>query len=66
MKMFKKVIKKLDCWDIGLIKLAVLTFTFAIISTFPTVLTFVQSVPVWIWWTLFVISMIRPFSKWFK
>ena len=59
----EKLFKKVDWKDIPLIKASVLFFSFALITTFPEVLTWVLSIDAWIWWILFIIVMIRPLSK---
>ncbi len=65
--MFENIIKKLDFWDIGFTKFAVMAFTLAIVALFPSFATWVQSINPWYFIVLFVLFALRPIYRiWFK
>ena len=65
--MFDKKIKKLDTWDISLIKLSVITFTLLVLVTWPGFATWAYSVNPWYYLILLIVFAIRPVLKiWFK
>lgn len=52
-------IKKLNCWDMQLIKLSVFAFTLMIVKFWPSLL-----ILAWYWYALiFVLAAIIPFYK---
>jgi hypothetical protein len=55
-------IKRLDCFDIFLIKLSVFFFTMLLIKTFP----FLSLISTKLLVVLFILSMIRPMVKYFR
>lgn len=65
--MFKKMIKKMDVWDIGLIKLAVAAFVIAAVALFPSFYDWIKSIDPSYFVTAFIIFIIRPLYRgWFK
>ncbi len=60
---FKKIVKKLDTFDIVLIKSASAVFVLWIISLLPGFAAWVQSVGHWWFLVIFIILCIRPFYK---
>lgn len=65
--MFKDKIKKLDCWDISLIKLSVIVFTLLILTIWPALTSWALSVNPWYYLVLVVVLAIRPaYKAWFK
>ena len=63
MKDLDKKVKKMDVWDIGLIKLAVAAFVLFVITIWPAAMTWVHSVNPWWFFVAFVIFAIKPFYK---
>lgn len=63
MKWGNKNVKKLDFWDVQLIKLSAITFAFWIITLIPVAGEWVVSKNPWIWFALFVVLAVRPFIK---
>jgi hypothetical protein len=61
--MFKDKMKKLDIWDIGLIKLSVITFTLFVLIIWPTLASWAYSVNPWYYFILLVVFAIRPVYK---
>lgn len=55
--------KKLDCWDIKLIKWSVVAWTLFLITVWPWVAGLVFSVHWAIWLALGVLFMIKPMIK---
>jgi hypothetical protein len=65
--MFEKVVKKIDVWDIALIKMAVLAFTLAIVALYPSFYVWVQSINPWVFVIAFILFITRPFYRiWIK
>lgn len=65
-KRFKKTMKKMDVWDIALVKLAMIVFTLAALTTFGRLLTLLNNVnPFW-YWGLFLLFAARPMLKWIR
>ena len=58
-----KRIKKMDVWDVGLIKWSVAAFILFLITIWPAAMTWVQSVNPWYFLVAFVVFMIRPFYR---
>ena len=63
MKDLNKKVKKMDVWDVGLIKLAVAAFVLFVITIWPAAMTWVHSVNPWWFFVAFVIFAIKPFYK---
>ena len=67
MKDLNKDVKKMDVWDIGLIKLAVVAVTLFVITIWSTAMDWVHSVNTWYFLIAAVIIGIRPFYRyWIK
>jgi len=65
-KIWGKKLKKMDMWDISLIKLTMIAFTLAMITTFGILMTWTHKVnPFW-FWGFFLLFAVRPMMKWFK
>lgn len=60
---FNKRIKKLDAWDVGLIKWSSITFVLFLITIWPALMNWVHSVNPWYFFVAFVIFAIRPFYR---
>ena len=58
-----KRIKKMDTWDVGLIKWSVMAFVLFVITIWPAAMTWVQSVNPWYFFIAFVVFAIRPFHR---
>jgi hypothetical protein len=66
-RMLKDKIKKLDCWDISLIKLSVIVFTLLVLTIWPSLMYWALSVNPWYYIVLVVILAARPVYKvWLK
>ncbi len=66
--MFEKLhknVKKMDAWDIALIKLAVVAGVLFIITIWPAAMNWVQSVNSWYFLVAFVIIAIRPIYRFY-
>ena len=63
MKDLNKDVKKLDVWDVGLIKLAVVASVFIILNVWTAAMNFVQNTSVWWFVGALVVLGIRPFVK---
>jgi len=67
MKDLNKDVKKMDVWDIALIKLAVVAATLFVITIWSTAMDWVHSVNTWYFLIAAVIIGIRPFYRyWLK
>ena len=67
MEKLNKNLKKMDIWDIGLIKLSVVAGTFFLLTICVSVMVWVQSVNTWYFLVAFVILCARPFYRfWIK
>jgi len=67
MKDFNKPIKKLNGWDVGLIKLSVAALVLFIITIWPAAMDWVHSVNPWYFLIAMAILGARPFYKyWVK
>ena len=60
---FNKRIKKMDAWDVGLIKWSSITFVLFLITIWPALMNWVHSVNPWYFFVAFVIFAIRPFYR---
>lgn len=60
---FDKMIKKMDVWDIGLIKLSVAAMVLFIITIWGAAMAWVVSVNPWYFLVAFVIFAIKPAVK---
>ena len=58
-----KRIKKMDAWDVGLVKWSTAAFVLFIITIWPAAMNWVQSVNPWYFLIAFVIFAIRPFYR---
>lgn len=62
---FGKRLKKLDAYDIGLIKLGMFVFALLVVSLSPAFASWVQSVnPLW-FLIVFVVVCARPFNRYY-
>lgn len=62
-KWLKKRVKKMDLWDIGLVKWSVLAGTLFIITIWPAAMDWVHSVNPWYFLIAFIIFVARPFYR---
>jgi hypothetical protein len=63
MKLFNKLIKKMDALDIGLIKFSTAAFVLFILALWPKALAGVGNIH-WLWFLIFsIIFAIRPLKK---
>ena len=62
-KFWKKRLKKLDVFDIGLIKWSVVAFTLFVITIWPTAMTWVNSMNPWYFLIVAVIIAARPIYR---
>jgi len=58
-------IKKIDIWDIGLIKLATAAFVLFIITLWSAAMDWVNSVNTWYFLIAFVVLALRPIYKFY-
>ena len=58
-----KSIKKMDFWDIGLIKLSTAVFVLFIITIWSAAMDWVHSVNPWYFLVAFIIFVIRPLYR---
>ena len=65
MKDFNKDVKKMDVWDIGLIKLSVVVFTLFVITIWTAAMDWVHYVNPWYFLIAAVIVGARPFYKYY-
>jgi len=65
-KELNKNIKKLDMWDIGCIKIAVMIFVMFLFSVWGGFRNFVLSINPWILFLGFVFFAVKPLFKFFK
>ena len=59
----KKRVKRMDLWDVGLIKWSVVAFVLFVITIWPAFLSWVQSVNPWYYLIAFLILVARPFYR---
>jgi len=59
-KIWKKALKKLDIWDIGLVKFAIIALTLFVIIIWPAAMDWVHTVNPWYFFAVFVILYARP------
>ena len=62
-KIWKRALKELDIWDIGLIKFSSAVFVLFVITIWPAAMTWVHSVNPWYFFVVFVIFVARPFYR---
>lgn len=62
-KYWNKKIKKMDFWDVGLIKWSTAAFILFVITIWPAVMNLVHSINPWWFFIAFVIFVIRPFYR---
>jgi hypothetical protein len=65
MKDFNKPIKKLNGWDVGLVKLSVAALVLFIITIWSAAMDWVQNVNTWYFLIAAVIFGARPFYKYY-
>lgn len=58
-----KRLKKMDIWDVALIKWSSIVSLLFIITIWPTAMTWVHSVDPWYFFVVFIILVARPFYK---
>jgi len=63
MLFMKKWMKKIDIWDIGLVKWSVLFFTLWLVAYFPAVMNFVHNTNPWYFFVLFILAILRPLYR---
>jgi hypothetical protein len=63
---FEKNVKKMDLYDIGLIKLSVLAFVLFVLTIWPSALNLALSLNPWIYFVAFAILAVRPFYNFFR
>ena len=62
---FKKELQKLNCTDIGLIKLASFIFALWLIALLPGFANWVQSTSHWWFLVISIVAAARPFHKFY-
>ena len=63
MNWWNKRIKKMDVWDVGLVKWSVAAVVLFIIGIWPAALNWVLSVNPWYFFVAFIVFAIRPIYK---
>jgi len=63
MKRFNQKIKKLDFWDVQLVKLAAIAFTLFVLRIWSGAMNFINRVDWKLLLVIFVILCIRPFVR---
>lgn len=63
MKSLHKRVKKLDFWDIQLVKLAVIAFVLLVLKIWPAAMLWVYKTNIWWIFAAFIIFAARPFCK---
>jgi len=58
-----KKVKKMDEWDVGLIKLSVAAFILFVITIWPAALSLTLSISPWWYLIVFVLAAARPFYR---
>ena len=58
-----KRLKKMDIWDVALIKWSSIVSILFIITIWPVAMTWVHSVNPWYFFVVFIILVARPFYK---
>ena len=58
-----KLVKKMDGWDVGLIKLSVAALVLFVITIWEAAMTWVHSVNPWYFFGAFVILALRPLYR---
>ena len=64
-KYLNKKTKKLDVWDLGLIKGCVVAATLFLITIWPALMTWVHSVNPWHFLIAFIILVAKPFYRFY-
>lgn len=64
-KWLNKGMKKIDVWDIGLIKWSVIAFVLFLIRIWPAAMNWVHSVNPWYFFVAFVVLVARPFYRYY-
>lgn len=59
----KKKLKRMDIWDVALIKWSTAAFVLFVITIWPAAMNWVHSVNPWIFFIMFVIFFIRPIYR---
>jgi len=59
----KKRVKRMDIWDIALIKYSVIAFVLFVITIWPAFLNWVLFVNPWYFFIAFLILIARPFYR---
>ncbi len=62
-KIWKRALKRLDIWDIGLTKFAVAAFTLFVITVWSGAMTWVHTINPWYFFVAFVIIVARPLYR---
>ena len=60
-----KRVKKIDVWDIGLIKWAAIASVLFIITIWPAAMNWVHSVNPWYFLIAFIVFVIRPLYRFY-
>ena len=63
MEFFDKKVKKMDGWDVALIKLGSMLFILFIITIWPAAMDLVDSINPWYFLIALIIIGIRPFYR---
>ena len=58
-----KKVKKMDAWDVGLVKLSIAAFVLFVITIWPAAMTWVHSVNPWYFLIALVIFAARPIYR---
>ena len=66
MKYFEKMLKKMDAFDIGLVKIAVFAFALWLVALLPGFAIWVMSTNHWLFLIIYIIACARPMIKIFS
>ena len=58
-----KKVKRMDIWDVALVKLSVAAFVLFIITIWPVAMSWVQSVNPWYFLIAFIVFAVRPIYR---
>ena len=64
-KYFDERMKRIDVWDVVMIKFSVVAFVLFVIAIWPATMEWVLSVNPWAFLVVFVIFVARPFYKFY-
>ena len=62
-KWMKSLVKRMDVWDVGLIKWASVAFILFVITIWPAAMDLVNKINPWYFFAALIIFVIRPFYR---